>query len=106
MASDKYETIYEQAKSNFIAVKRIFIEKGLVNSPEWRNLWVIPWKYFIGKNPQQIFDLIKEGDLLMAVEKVTIEFTKEEFDKIVEFMDGGEYETIQEAIMAAIENAE
>lgn len=40
------------------------------------------------------------------MEKVAIEFTKEEFDKIIKFMDGGEYETIQKAIMAAIENAE
>ena len=39
-------------------------------------------------------------------EKVVIEFTKEEFDKIIEFMDGGEYETVQQAIMAAVENAE
>ena len=36
------------------------------------------------------------------MENVTVEFTKEEFDKIVEFMDGGEYETVQQAIMAAI----
>ena len=43
-------------------------------------------------------------DIIM--ENVTVEFTKEEFDKIVEFMDGGEYETIQQAIIAAIENAE
>ena len=40
------------------------------------------------------------------VEKVAIEFAKEEFDKIIEFMDGGEYETVQQAIMAAVENAE
>lgn len=40
------------------------------------------------------------------MEKVAIEFTKEEFDKIMAFMDGGEYETIQQAIMAAIESAE
>jgi len=39
------------------------------------------------------------------MEKVTIEFTKEEFDKIIEFMDCGEYETVQQAIMAAVENA-
>ena len=40
------------------------------------------------------------------MENVTVEFTKEEFDKIIAFMDGGEYETVQKAIMAAIENAE
>lgn len=40
------------------------------------------------------------------MENVTVEFTKEEFDKIIAFMDGGEYETVQQAIMAAIENAE
>ena len=40
------------------------------------------------------------------MEKVAIEFTKEEFGKIIEFMDGGKYETIQQAIMAAIEKAE
>ncbi len=40
------------------------------------------------------------------MDKVAIEFTKEEFDKIMVFMNSGEYETIQEAIMAAIENAE
>ena len=40
------------------------------------------------------------------MEKVVIEFTKEEFDKIMAFMDDGEYETIQKAIIAAIENAE
>ena len=38
--------------------------------------------------------------------RVAIEFTEEEFDKIMAFMDGGGYETVQEAIMAAIENAE
>lgn len=40
------------------------------------------------------------------MEKVAIEFTKEEFDKIIEFMDDGEYETVQQAIMAAVKNAE
>lgn len=40
------------------------------------------------------------------MEKVAIEFTKEDFDKIMAFMDVGEYETVQKAIMAAIENAE
>ena len=40
------------------------------------------------------------------MENVRIEFTKEEFDKIIKFMDGGEYETVQQAIMAAVENAE
>lgn len=40
------------------------------------------------------------------MEKVTIEFTKEEFDKIIEFMDGGEYATVQQAIMAAVEKKE
>lgn len=40
------------------------------------------------------------------MENVTIEFTNEEFDKIMEFMDGGKYETVQKAIMTAIENAE
>lgn len=39
------------------------------------------------------------------MENVTVEFTKEEFDKIMEFMDSGEYETVQQAIMAAVENA-
>ena len=39
------------------------------------------------------------------MEKVVIEFTKEEFDKIMAFMDDGEYETVQQAIMAAVENA-
>ena len=37
--------------------------------------------------------------------KVNIEFTEEEFNKIIEFMDGGEYEIVQQAIMAAVENA-
>lgn len=40
------------------------------------------------------------------MENVTVEFTKEEFDKIIAFMDGGEYETVQQAIMAAVKNAE
>ena len=40
------------------------------------------------------------------MEKVAIEFTKEEFDKIIEFMDGGEYETVQQAIMGAVEKKE
>lgn len=40
------------------------------------------------------------------MEKVTIEFSQEEFDKIMCFMDSGEYETVQEAIMAAIEKKE
>lgn len=40
------------------------------------------------------------------MENVTVEFTKDEFDKIVEFMDGGEYGTVQQAIMAAVENAD
>lgn len=42
----------------------------------------------------------------ITMENVTVEFTKEEFDKIIEFMDGGEYETVQQAILAAIENEE
>lgn len=41
----------------------------------------------------------------MAV-KVSIEFTKEEFDKIIEHMDNGKYETVQQAIMVAVKNAE
>ena len=39
------------------------------------------------------------------METVKIEFTKDEFDRIMEFMDSGEYSTVQAAIMAAIENA-
>lgn len=36
------------------------------------------------------------------MENVTIEFTKEEFDKIMQYMDVGNFETIQDAIMDAV----
>ena len=34
-------------------------------------------------------------------EKVNIEFTKEEFDKIMKYMDAGKFETVQDAIVDA-----
>lgn len=57
----------------------------------------------IAEKPYVCCDCRKEYN---EMDTVKIEFTKEEFDKIIEFMDGGEYETVQQAIMAAVENAE
>lgn len=38
------------------------------------------------------------------MEKVTIEFSKEEFDKIMRYMDSGNFETVQDAIVDACIN--
>lgn len=35
-------------------------------------------------------------------EKVNIEFTKEEFNKIMRYMDAGNFETVQDAIVDAV----
>lgn len=35
-------------------------------------------------------------------EKVNIEFTKEELDKIIQYMDVGNFETVQDAIVDAV----
>lgn len=55
---------------------------------------------------KRFYDNLRKNMDNTVDEKVNIEFTKEEFDKIIDFMDGGEYETVQQAIMAAVENAE
>ena len=35
-------------------------------------------------------------------EKISIEFSKEEFDKILRYMDCGNFETVQEAVIDAV----
>lgn len=42
----------------------------------------------------------KSGDCME--EKIWVEFTGEEFDLILKYMDSGKFETVQEAILNAI----
>ena len=37
-------------------------------------------------------------------EKINVEFTGEEFDLILKYMDSGKFETVQEAILHAVKN--